>query len=331
MIKIDAADPEYESAFAAYRNYFEDLAGTIGGRYGWRESLVDGVHHAVFAHARPLQLRRRNVSSDEREAIEKELRRAWRNLSTAHRELEDEEGYDEEANAWLPVQAYYAVYAAIRAYGVASGHPPTKDHLAALAMISRIVERGLLPYPWDSYCTGCPQTGTTHWFGAAQPGDVHVLSSPDPDTSEGRLAMFLRTTRQKELERKFGEARSRDLNPGRSRRNLKVDEKERIAARLPATTLFHTFWRVRKKANYDDADTFVLGAAGSWDARRFADSLCIVTDATVAALEALSAEQIGNEVVGDMAQRYAGRTGAGPDSAVGRRARAWAEQTVSPF
>ena len=48
------------------------------------------------------------------------------------------------------------------------------------------------------------------------------------------------------------------------------------------TTLFDVFWRIRRKANYDDADTFVLGAESEFDARGFGQSLILVTDATVA-------------------------------------------------
>lgn len=99
-----------------------------------------------------------------------------------------------------------------------------------------------------------------------------MLSNPDPDSAVDRLAMFLRTTRSKELERRFSEDRRKHVSPGRQRRNLSVDDKEAIAARLAPTTVFDLFWRLRTKANYDDADTFVLGAGGVADARAFADS-----------------------------------------------------------
>jgi hypothetical protein len=98
--------------------------------------------------------------------------------------------------------------------------------------------------------------------------------------------MFLRTTRQKELERLYASERARRVQPGRARRNLAATDKQAIADRMRPTTVFDLFWRLRKKASYDDADIFVLGAASERDARRFGESLVIVTDATVAASRA---------------------------------------------
>ena len=103
----------------------------------------------------------------------------------------------------------------------------------------------------------------------------------------GRLAMWLRTTRANELEWRFDERRRKKPDAGRSRRNVSREGKNRIAASMAPTTLFDVLWRMRKKASYEDADVFVLGAAGAQDARRFAESLVTVTDATVAAIEAV--------------------------------------------
>ena len=86
---------------------------------------------------------------------------------------------------------------------------------------------------------------------------------------------------------------------------------------------FDVLWRARKKANYEDADTFVLGAGNEIDARRLAQALVIVTDGTVAALEALSVANVGPEVLANAAQAYATRTQSGPESTVGRRAACW--------
>ena len=62
---------------------------------------------------------------------------------------------------------------------------------------------------------------------------------------------------------------------------------------------------MRKKANYEDADTFVLGAAGELDARRLGQALIIVADATVAALEALTSAYVGPTLLANMVDAYA--------------------------
>lgn len=320
-------DPEYAEPFRSYLNYFEDLAGTIGGRYGFAESLASGVHNAVAANPPTRRIQRRAPTVSRSDDIEKAFRKSWGTLGRLDREVEDPEFFDEEANAWIPAQAYYAVFHAILGFAAASAQPVPRDHASALRLAGKEVVRGALPAPWDAWCDGCPHTGS-HRFGGLVPSEdaVHVLSLPDPWTSDDRLAMFLRTTRGKELDRRFHQERQRNVKPGRTRRNLHKEDKESIARKMPPTTLFDILWRIRKKANYEDADTFVLGAGDEVDARRLAQALVIVTDGTVAALEGLAAAYVGPTLLARAAQAYAEKKRSDPESAVGRRASSWRQR-----
>lgn len=329
-MRIRFPDPEFESAFRAYVNYFEDLAGSIGGLYGWDESLVSGVHEGVLTHPPVVKVQRRQLTSSTGAAWESAMRKSWGALRRAHREVEDPELFDEEANAWLPVQAYYAAYHAVLAYAIVSGQAFPKDHAAALKLIGKDVCRGLLPYPWSLACKGCPQTGSHGFIGGGPEGAVHVLSRPDPLTSEDRLKMFLRTTRRKELDRRFEAERLKRILPGRTRRNLRSGTKEQIASSMPPTTVFDILWRIRKKASYDDADAFVLGAAGELDARRLGESLVIVTDATVAALEALMAAYLGPIPLAKATQAYLAKTQSPAGSAMVKRWESWRQYLLAP-
>ncbi|MFN2556634.1 MAG: hypothetical protein ABR592_07135, partial [Nitriliruptorales bacterium] len=225
---LNFPDPDYAEIFSAYRNYFENLAGWIGGNYGWAETLTEGVHDAVLLHPGAAKVNRRTLGQDRLAEVDKALRHAWGDLRRSYREIEDDE-FDEEANAWLPAQVYYATYHAARAYGFASGQQVPNTHQGVLKMVGKTVERGLLPYSWSVSCSGCPQTVAVSFSGFGHVEDVHVLSRPDPNTSESRLAMFLRTTREKDLERRFSDERTKKVNPGRSRRNLSQVDKDRIA------------------------------------------------------------------------------------------------------
>jgi hypothetical protein len=324
MTSIRFPDPEYEAAFCAYVNYFEDLAGAIGGLYGWADSLVAGVHDGVLAHPPLRRIQRRRLGAAQTAALDTALRKAWGTLRRACGEVEDPDVFDEEANAWLPMLAYYSVYHAVSAFAVASGQQQPRDHASALKLAGKEVLRGVLPYPWGAWCNGCPQTGSANFGGLIHTSSVHVLSRPDPGSTDDRIAMLLRTTRYKELERRLAGERAKALAPGTTRRNIKRAEKEQMAAAMPATTLFDVFWRLRKKANYEDADVFVLGAAGETDARRLGESLVIVTEATVAALEALMSAYVGPAILQASAAAYLRRTHAAPQSAIGRRASSWA-------
>jgi len=319
-------DPEFADAFKAYLNYFEDLAGVVNGQYGMAETLVDGVYSALGAHPPLVRVQRRRPTPAQAEALERALRKAWGFLRRAQREVDDPDSFDEEANAWLPEQCYYAVYHAVLALAVATGQEVPRKHAPALHLIGKEVRRGLLPYPWSAWCEGCPQTDD-HRFGGFDPsGEVHVLSRPDPDTAQARLAMFLRTTRRKELDRQFSDERQKKVSVGRTRRHLSSATKRKAGDRLPATTLFDIFWRLRKKAHYEDADVFVLGAVSELDARRFGSALLIVTDATVAAIEAVTAAAVGPGVLARLAADYARRTDADTRSPMGRRAAAWSKR-----
>ena len=317
-------DPEYAEPFRAYLNYFEDLAGTIGGLYGLTESLAAGVHDSVAAHPPAWRIQRRVPDASRSAKIERSFRTSWGTLRLLDLAVEDPEFFDAVANAWIPAQAYYGVYHAVLGFAAASAQTVPSDHAAALKLVGKEVVRGVLPAPWNASCAGCPHTGSARFGGLATSGEaVHVLSPPDPWTSDDRLAMFLRTTRRKELDRRFDQERQRNRKPGRTRRNLSKADKERIAERMPPTTLFDVLWRIRKKANYEDADTFVLGAGDEIDARRLAQALVIVTDGTVAALEALAVAYVGPESLANAAQAYAVRTQSGSESAIGRRASSW--------
>jgi hypothetical protein len=320
MIRLRFPDPEYAETFRAYSNYLVDLASDIGGRFGWGDSLVEGVMTGVTAHVEAKRIKRRTLTRSQEDALDATLRKAWGNIRRLRREVDDLDAFDEESNAWLPVQAYYAAYHATRAYAVASNQNLPHDHRKALNLISKEVVRGLLPYPWSAYCNGCPNVGTHTFGGLGDVEQVHVLSRPDPGTTSDRLALFLRTTREKELERRFRDERQKKVRPGTTRRNLNRAMKEQLAGNLPPTTVFDLFWRLRTKANYDDADAFVLGAAGATDARAFGDSIAIVTDASVGALEGLIVAYVGPDLYGHMAESYRLRTNAGSESPIGRRA-----------
>jgi hypothetical protein len=141
------------------------------------------------------------------------------------------------------------------------------------------------------------------------------------------LAMLLRTTRAKELDRRFAEDRSRNVAPGARTRRLSRDIKERAAGRLAPTTLIDVSYRLRKKAQYEDADVFVLGAAGPVDAQSFSESLALVSDATVAALDAATGAYTGPAAMADVGEHYLARIRSDHHLAVVRRTEAWTQRS----
>lgn len=316
---MDSAS-EHVEPFRAYSNYFEDLAGVIGGRYGIAPTLAEGVIAAAGLHPALHAVQRRPLSRSAEREFQDLMRKGWGFLRRAQREVEDPDFFDEEANAYLPYFVYYATYHCGRAFAVASRQAVRREHAALLRTLSSVVTRGLMPYPWSAWCGGCPQT-LEHHYGDVSAGGVHVLERPAYETSGERLAMLLRTTRRKQLDEYFAAQRRRNVTPGRSYRVVSRAEKSSAGRRLPPTTLFDVLYRVRKKVSYGDADVFVLGARDELEARRLADGLVVVCDGTVAMLEALSAAYAGPEVIWHAAHNYAERT---ESSLIGKRAGIWA-------
>lgn len=70
-------DPEFAEAFRAYVNYFEDLAGTTGGLYGFRASLVEGVHDGVADHPATWRIQRRRMNDDRLDVVGRAFRKSW--------------------------------------------------------------------------------------------------------------------------------------------------------------------------------------------------------------------------------------------------------------
>jgi hypothetical protein len=312
--------PAAEATFLAYLHYLEDLAGLVGGHYGVAGSLVEGVYDGVSGHLALTGVTPRTVGPAETAALSSALGAAWAHLAAVAADGPP------ERNAVLPERAHAAVVAVARALALACGQAAPAHEDEALEDLDACVTEGALPYPWSAACAGCPQIGTTIWAGTALPGDVSVFAAPDPATSDARLALLLRTTRARRLEQRFAEARRTDVRPGRTRRNLSREAKELLAAQTPPTTLFDVFWRLHERAARDDGEAFVLGALDDDEARRFAVALTLVTDASLAAVEAVIAETVGWDLFADLAAGAARRL---RTPALERRARAVQRRTAS--
>ncbi|CAA9244435.1 MAG: hypothetical protein AVDCRST_MAG20-1897 [uncultured Acidimicrobiales bacterium] len=321
---------DWERSFAGYLLYMEDLAGSIGGSYGLATSVAAGVHDAVLRRLAAASTSRRPPDAGRAAGLEEALARSWSHLSRAHAEVSDPTEFDGEANAILPTIVMNGVVAAAQALAVVTHRPSPLGGPAAVVLLRPVVESGALPAPWGTTCSGCPQTGTQAFEGLErEPRTVDVHARADPSSSEDRLAMFLRTTRAQRLEQSYAEARLEGLEPGRSRRNVSRAEKQAIADTVEPTTFFDILWRTRVESFTDGVDRFVVGATDEVDARRFAEALVIVADATVAAIEAVVAATVGVALLADMTEGLLDRSGIPIWSRLGHHASSFRALTAS--
>lgn len=302
-----------ETSFLAYLHYLTDVAGVVAGRYG---SGIDGVFQTLRLHPPVRALSPAVPDASTLTVVSAELTAAWDALAIIDNAI-DPDVYDRQSNAVVPAAAVRAVAAAARGLAAVRGDEFGNGDDEALGYLGDLAADELLPYPWSAFCVGCPQVGSAHWGGSVLAGDpVSIFQRPSAQTSDARLAMLLRTTRQRILERVFAVERQSDVKPGRSRRNLSAAAKEAIAAAVAPTTVFDVVDRVHRRAESDDGFAFVEGAYDDEEARQFGEALAIVADASVAAIEGVIATLIGWDVFGDLAASAARR---GPRPSAARR------------
>ncbi|MBA2311207.1 MAG: hypothetical protein H0V97_00185 [Actinobacteria bacterium] len=212
-------------------------------------------------------------------------------------------GYEAKAaflrysNVWAPVHAYYAMYMSSHALFAAMGlaNPP-EDHTASLNTISSTVVPRLLPAPWCVMAVGCPPIGERAFVNLpvdADP-DVHVelLSNPQISLFWPRFCKMLETTREKRLERRFKEWKRR-----KSRTNMFAHEKRAEALKLPPTSLFEFFSRLRIRSNYHDVSSYVMSAVGDQWHEDFHSSLVRSVSSTCLLLESLVVRYAGPDIL----------------------------------
>ena len=239
------------------------------------------------------RIQRRNLHDDA--AMKQALVLGW--TSRLQLGLADYAGSDEllpYANAWAPVHAYYAVYGSVRALQAARGLE-LSDHTSALNAISSEMCKGasVAPFPWRVGCIGCPHVDDPIQFsdlptGAAHQKDVQLLGNADPELAWPRLLKALETTREETLRRRY-----QQWCRQKGRKNTFSQEKVSIAGKVPPTTLFDIFWRLRVRANYRDAASFVMVTVGTDWHREFLESLTTLAELSCLIVENLLIQQVG--------------------------------------
>lgn len=271
-----------EATFRTYRNYLVAWARYIEEEYPEKSDLVKAV-----VNLRGFQRIKRKKDFDS-EKLFKLLRNAWFTEIQLHLSGSDAD-FMRYSNHWAPVQAYYAVFLELSALFVASNSDIKQSHAAILHTISSwIRSRKFFVRPWslrvEGYSKNLGYLNFPH-----QPAKISSLSSGHSVAPLDSIAMLLRTTRERQLERK----RAEWLQSNPNRKKLSPTQRQKWAKDLPPTTLFDAFYRLRIRSNYEDADAFLMGTGDFYDAEEFAKSLKQIVFNTLLSLELLIIRYIG--------------------------------------
>ena len=205
------------------------------------------------------------------------------------------------SNAWAPVHAYYAVYMSAQAWFAAMRLGELVDnHTGSLNLISNQIHlRSLFPMPWNVSCRGSKELSSISFSGYPEMARIYDRAEPLSRPSLGefwpRFGMLLYTTRERRLKRNIDEWKRQ-----RNRQRVSRSEKERLVEKLPATTLFDFFWRLRVRANYRDVKAFLMSSVEeSWH-QEFYKSVLVLTECTCTLLQCLAAKYVGKKAIAEM-------------------------------
>jgi len=277
---------EQSTRFQTYVNYLTAIDNYLTSQYPEPRNLIE-----VIAESPSFQKIQGGRCSDQ-QGVQRLLRNAWfteiqMHISALHQELVP------YSNHWIPVQLYYGVYLAVRAYFSCTGQQVGEHHATTLRRVSNDIANrpALFPYPWKVLCTG-DQYGTGANYlnlpPSTQIGQVSSLTSGKRVSFWDSYVMLLRTTRMRQVERAVDEWKKKE-----GRKRITRPNRETVVSRIPPTSMFDALYRLRIRSNYADADSFLLSLDDVGKAMEFNQSIRSICWWTMLLLETLSARYIG--------------------------------------
>lgn len=257
------------------------------------------------------------------------LNRAWGTelVLNISRRVASEDELVRLTNSWGSVQAYYAAYGATQALIVAEGRARPTNHQATQSQMAPLwVSRRSSLAPW-SFAMAEPGTRSAAPNGAINGPDQPISTSLSnlvtctPRNSWDLAAMALRSTRERAVADSLARERTEKLRARKrrwraesaarldaglkprqepvwpTRQNLTPDETSAIRARVRPYTLLDYLFRLRIKANYEDARMFTEGPVNSYHSHQVAQDLVRLTSATLLVHELRIGRILGRSVM----------------------------------
>jgi hypothetical protein len=298
-----AVDNDATLAFRTHLNYLEAFNTLLDQRLGFEdESQLAHLYGRIKASGLCEADRRNNIDED---ALKKSLSHAWgiERLLYANQEAASDDIVLRLANNWACIQAYYVLYHATQALLIAKGQPRYNSHATTQnSFINLWADRGVDLAPWTFVRAPVKAPLTPAWV---QLNDkIHNLYHCDDSTAWSLCYKALRTTReeyrsealdkkrkdkQRERRKAWEKEEQTRQAAGRDPRKPKViplpqltpEEKNAVDGSLRPYSVMDYLYRLRIKANYEDADMFVDGPTVDTDSLRVYTCLCNLASATL--------------------------------------------------
>ena len=269
QVGIGKDNPETLS-FKTYRNYAVTIANIITKEYG-----SDSLQNLRFTLQNNISGKLQRKPNIDIEHIKQLLMNSWHTELNFLLPTKIDEEFTRYSLHWAPVQAYYAIYLSLRGLFESCKDISNNTHRSTLVKVSDwITKRSLFPYPWSCFCTGMSDLKNVkfHCFKGDIP-KVSPLSIPTLSDLEGHYAMFLKTTRDRQFDKKKENAKHIKTKSGKPKKSFSVQDKTRLDQELTPTTLFDGMYRLRIKSNYEEAETYYLHDLATADTIEFYNAL----------------------------------------------------------
>jgi hypothetical protein len=291
--------------FTVHRNYLASIELFVGLLYGHGDDQVQGLVDAQRRLPAFGRIQRRKPPSAEIAEMRRLLAISWASEIQLRLANLGGEAFLRYANAWTPVQAYYAVYMSIHGCLVTAGMGGlVDDHTSTLRTVASHVVDRLLPHPFEMTCTGCTLVNQRQLNGTPSGAkvDAHFENLANPSITDfyPRFAKMLETTRDNRLERGRKEWISRS-----TRKNMPKDAKLAMAGRLHPTSVFDYLWRLRIRANYGDVSAFLMSGVDDRSHGAFHSGLVSLCSSLCLLLQSLIVQRIGQHAYAEALDDFA--------------------------
>jgi hypothetical protein len=310
-------------SFRTHANYLRAFATLAGFESTLRSGAqLDGLARKAAAFPVP------HVTPGPPDDVFACLRRAWGAellLNVGRRLVQNEDELLRLANSWGAVQTYYAAYGAVQALIVAEGYNRPQSHPATQTQASDLwVNRGAVLIPWSfavgsAGVPGAAASGCINGPGRVIDASLHAWTACTPATCWDLAAVALRSTRQDSVNARLKQKRKDKLARrkkewqstqegrlaiGKTRgsepkwphqASLTPSEAAAAAEAVRPYTLLDYLYRLRIKANYEDAGMFTDGPQELGESAWVARDLAAITAATLIVHEVRIARLIGKE------------------------------------
>jgi hypothetical protein len=340
---VTPSDPA--EAFRSHANYIRAFAMLCSVPYADQPGLhapLDQVlaRLAPVAAAAPSLILPPGVEPD-RDQARASLINAWGTelLLAFGGEVAREDELVRLMNNWAVVQAYYAAYHAIQALIVTRGNPRPESHPKTQNQFADMwTSRTLQLPPWS--LAACDEG----WTNPSREidGDIHPWSGCDTHNCWDLAAKVMRTTRDEKVRDAESKARDRKQKEQRkvwmaeeqtrlaagkrarkeprfSRPRLTTDEKHQLNKRVRACTVLDYLYRLRVKANYEDASMFVAGPEDETSSLTVHSDLVGLTSSTLLVHELHIGAGVGKATLLAWVDEWLGRNTAGTSIGLGLR------------